>query len=86
MSTVAFHPAALETQHAEEHAGHKGLRWLVLALLAYMVLPLVGVGLYQNGSGQSFFALWYVIGFMVLGFFLMHELITPFPGTQRRAG
>ena len=86
MSTVAIHSIVLETPHVEAPSGHKAVRWLVLALLAYAVLPFAGVGLYENGSGQSLFSLWYLIGFMLLGFFLMHELITPFPSAQHDAG
>ena len=50
------------------------------------MLPVFGVGFYRNGSGQLFFQLWYLVGFMVIAFFLMHELITPLPpkDTERR--
>jgi hypothetical protein len=61
------------------HKGHKAVRIFLFALLAYAALPVFGVGLYRNGSGQVFFTLWYLIGFMILAFFLMHELITPLP-------
>ena len=86
MSSVALHPIVLETHDVEAPSGHKAVRWLVAALLAYSVLPFAGVGLYENGSGQSLFSLWYLIGFMVLGFFLMHELITPYPAAEPKAG
>ena len=63
--------------HAEK--GHKAVRILLALFCAYALVPALGTGLYRNGSGQVFFDLWYLIGFMVIGFFLMHELITPLP-------
>jgi hypothetical protein len=61
------------------HKGHKAVLIFLLALLAYATLPVFGVGFYRNGSGQLFFQLWYLVGFMIIAFFLMHELITPLP-------
>ena len=61
------------------HKGHKAVLIFLVALLAYSLLPVFGVGFYRNGSGQLFFQLWYLVGFMVIAFFLMHELITPLP-------
>ena len=61
------------------HKGHKAVLIFLFALLAYSALPVFGVGFYRNGSGQVFFTLWYLIGFMLIAFFLMHELITPLP-------
>jgi hypothetical protein len=58
----------------------------LLALCAYATLPVFGVGFYRNGSGQLFFQLWYLIGFMVIAFFLMHELITPLPPRDTNEG
>ena len=63
--------------HAEK--GHKAVLVLLALFCAYALLPAFGAGLYRNGSGQVFFDLWYLLGFMVIGFFLMHELITPLP-------
>jgi hypothetical protein len=54
--------------------------WRADALFcAYALLPAFGAGLYRNGSGQVFFENWYLLGFLVVSFFLMHELITPLP-------
>jgi len=61
------------------HKGHKAVLVFLFALLLYAALPVFGIGFYRNGSGQLFFTLWYLIGFMILAFFLMHELITPLP-------
>ena len=61
------------------HKGHKAVLGFLVALCAYAVLPVFGVGFYRNGSGQLFFQLWYLVGFMLIGFVLMHELITPLP-------
>lgn len=59
--------------------GHKAVLVLLAVNGAYALLPLFGVGFYRNGSGQKFFELWYLLGFMIVAFFLMHELITPLP-------
>ncbi len=67
--------------HAEK--GHKAVLVLLALFGAYSLLPAFGTGLYRNGSGQVFFDLWYLIGFMVIGFFLMHELITPLPPNEK---
>ena len=68
------------------HKGHKAVLIFLVALLAYSLLPVFGVGFYRNGSGQLFFQLWYLIGFMVIAFFLMHELITPLPPKDTERG
>ena len=67
----------MRDSHAKK--GHKAVRILLALFCAYALLPVFGTGLYRNGSGQVFFDLWYLIGFMLIGFFLMHELITPLP-------
>jgi hypothetical protein len=64
---------------ATSHKSHKAVLLFLVALCAYSVLPVFGIGFYRNGSNQLFFQLWYLIGFMVIAFFLMHELITPLP-------
>jgi hypothetical protein len=71
---------------ATSHKGHKAVLIFLVALCAYSVLPFFGVGSYRNGSGQLFFHLWYMIGFMIIGFFLMHELITPLPPKETSGG
>ena len=68
------------------HKSHKAVLIFLFALLAYSTLPVFGVGFYRNGSGQLFFQLWYLIGFMVIAFFLMHELITPLPPKDTNQG
>lgn len=65
--------------HAEKHESHKALFFFLFALIAYSGLPVLGVGVYRNGSGDRFFSLWYMLGFLLLAFFLMHEFITPVP-------
>ena len=59
--------------------GHKAVLVLLALFCAYALIPVFGVGMYRNGSGQIFFDLWYLLGFMIVAFFLMHELITPLP-------
>ncbi len=63
--------------HAKK--GHKAVLVLLALFGVYSLLPVLGTGLYRNGSGQVFFDLWFLVGFMVIAFFLMHELITPLP-------
>jgi hypothetical protein len=64
--------------HAESH-GARVVLLLLAALGAYSVLPFLGVGTYQSANGQRFFSLWYMVGFLLIAFFLMHEFITPLP-------
>jgi hypothetical protein len=59
--------------------GHRAVLVLLALFCAYALIPVFGVGMYRNGSGQIFFDLWYLLGFMIVAFFLMHELITPLP-------
>ncbi len=61
------------------HKSHKAVLLFLVALGAYSILPFFGIGFYRNGSNQLFFQLWYLVGFMIIAFFLMHELITPLP-------
>lgn len=63
--------------------GHKAVLVLLALFCAYALVPVFGAGLYRNGSGQVFFDLWYLVGFMILAFFLMHELITPLPPKEK---
>ncbi|MEO8055310.1 MAG: hypothetical protein ABI768_09155 [Acidobacteriota bacterium] len=63
--------------HAKK--GHIAVLVLLALFCAWALVPVSGAGLYRNGSGQVFFDLWYLLGFMILAFFLMHELITPLP-------
>jgi hypothetical protein len=59
--------------------GHKAVLVLLAAFVVYALIPVFGPGRYRNGSGQVFFENWYLLGFLVVSFFLMHELITPLP-------
>ena len=59
--------------------GHKAVLGLLVAFLLYAAIPVFGIGRYRNSSGQVFFENWYLLGFLVVAFFLMHELITPLP-------
>ena len=67
--------------HAKK--GHKAVLVLLALTCAWALVPVSGVGLYRNGSGQVFFDLWYLLGFLIFGFFLMHELITPLPPKEQ---
>jgi hypothetical protein len=70
----------IAAQHAAGEAhGHKSVRYLLLLLIAYALLPAFGIGLYRNSSGDRFFSFWYLLVFLVISFFLIHEFITPMP-------
>jgi hypothetical protein len=72
--------SAVEPKSDGGHGGgHKAVLVFMALLAAYACLPVFGVGFYRNSSGDRFFQLWYLIGFMVIAFFLMHEVITPIP-------
>ena len=58
---------------------------LALVFCVYAVLPAFGIGSYRNGSGQRLFDLWYLLGFLIVGFFLIHEIITPLPPKEPHA-
>jgi hypothetical protein len=67
---------------AQAHEGGHGaflVKLFLFANLAWLVLPVFGIGIYKNGSGDISFDLWYLIAFLVLAFLLMHEIITPMP-------
>jgi hypothetical protein len=69
-----------EMEHGTGEAhGHKSVRYLLFLLIAYALLPAFGIGLYRNNSGDRFFSFWYLLVFLVIGFFLIHEFITPLP-------
>lgn len=71
-------PEASGARDAESH-GNKLLKLGLLVLLVYTLLPVFGVGRTRNATGDVLFELWYLIGFLVISFFVMHELITPLP-------
>ncbi len=68
-----------------ETPGHKTVRYLLFLLIAYSVLPFLGVGLYKNASGDRFFSFWYLLVYLVISFFLIHEFITPMPPKEPKA-
>lgn len=66
--------------------GHHAVLLLLAVFVAYALIPVTGIGRYRNGSGQVFFEEWYLLGFLVVSFFLMHELITPLPPKDSTSG
>jgi hypothetical protein len=75
-----------ETEHAAGEAhGHRSVRYLLVLLVVYALLPAFGIGLYRNNSGDRFFSFWYLLAFLVISFFLIHEFITPLPPKEERA-
>ena len=74
----------MRDSHANK--GHKAVLVLLALFCAYALVPVAGVGMYRNGSGQIFFETWYLLGFLIVSFFLMHELITPLPPKEDTSG
>lgn len=77
-----------ETEHApvpgKSHESHTAVLIFLAALAGWSVLPVFGIGLWKNASGDLSFDLWYLIVFMIIAFLLMHEFITPLPARDRR--
>jgi hypothetical protein len=77
-----------ETEHAPEpgksHASHLAMKLILLLLAGWACLPVFGIGLWKNSSGDLSFDLWYLIVFMLIAFLLMHEFITPLPARDRQ--
>ncbi len=68
---------ASEEAEGQHKAGHA--RLFLYALIAYTLLPVFGIGTQRNASGDKLFQLWYLIGYLVVSFFLIHELVMPMP-------
>lgn len=77
-----------ETEHAPDpgksHESHFAVKLILILLAGWAVLPVFGIGLWKNSSGDLSFDLWYLIVFMLIAFALMHEFITPMPAADRR--
>ena len=77
-----------ETEHAPEpgksHESHFAVKLILILLAGWAVLPVFGIGLWKNSSGDLSFDLWYLIVFMLIAFALMHEFITPLPAGDRQ--
>ena len=70
----------IHPEHLSEGKGHHTLqRIFLVGTLLWPLLPVFGIGVYKNSSGDRSFELWYLITFMLIAFMLMHELITPLP-------
>ena len=72
-------PEPPASDHRHGPRSHRAVIVLLAALAAWGLLPFLGLGTYGTPNGQTFFTMWYLIGFMVIAFFLMHEFITPAP-------
>jgi hypothetical protein len=71
----------MKAQAHQHQGGHGALmvKLFLFANVAWLALPVFGIGTYRNGSGDLSFELWYLVAFLVLAFLLMHEIITPMP-------
>jgi hypothetical protein len=74
--------------HAGEHAGdahsvrahgHFLLKASLAAFFLSLLLPVFGIGVYKNSSGQLNFEMWYPLGVMTIALVVMHEFIAPMP-------
>jgi hypothetical protein len=72
-------------QRAPHHVhGHGLLKGALIAAALWLLLPVFGLGLYKNSSGDISFDLWYLLVFMVIGLVLMHEFIAPLPPKEHQ--
>ena len=75
-----------ETEHAsvpgKSHESHFIVKLFLVLLAVWAFLPVFGIGLWKNSSGDLSFDLWYLIVFMIFAFMLMHEFITPLPAKE----
>jgi len=62
--------------------GSQAVRLLLGLTCAWALVPVTGVGLYRNGSGQVLRPM-YLAGIPDCGFFLDAELITPLPPSEK---
>lgn len=70
----------VEKSHdVDEHGHGRIIKILIGALSLWALLPVFHIGTYTNASGDRSFDLWYLMVFLVIAFFLMHEVITPLP-------
>jgi hypothetical protein len=72
----------IETAPAEAHDKAHGHWHIKIALALFglgALLPLFGIGVYKNSSGDRCFDLGYLIPMMLVALFIMHEFIAPLP-------
>jgi len=71
--------------HAEKHKGHWLMKGSLIGLGLWSLLPIFGVGLYKNSSGDRSFDLWYLLVLMVIALVVMHEFIAPLPPKEAKS-
>jgi hypothetical protein len=72
----------MDEANEKAHEPAEGHGMLKIALILFGVaalLPLFGIGVYRNASGDRCFDLWYLIALMLVALFIMHEFIAPLP-------
>jgi hypothetical protein len=74
---------SVRTEHGVKHRGHWLLKASLFGLLGWGFLPVFGIGIYKNTSGDRSFDLWYLLVFMIIALILMHELIAPLPPKEQ---
>jgi len=65
--------------HSEEAHGHFLMKASLAAFAIWLLLPVFGIGLYRNASGDRSFDMWYVLSLMAIALVIMHEFIAPIP-------
>ncbi len=65
--------------HSEQAHGHFLLKASLGAFFLSLLLPVFGIGVYKNTSGELNFEIWYVLGVMTVALVVMHEFIAPMP-------
>jgi len=64
--------------HAEAHGGFL-LKASLVAFAVWLALPVFGIGIYKNSSGDRSFDMWYPLSLMTIALVIMHEFIAPLP-------
>ena len=65
--------------HSDKPHGHFLLKASCIAFALWLLLPVFGVGLYKNASGDRSFDMWYPLSLMTIALVIMHEFIAPLP-------
>lgn len=65
--------------HSDKPHGHFLLKASIVAFGLWLFLPVFGIGLYRNASGDRSFDMWYPLSLMTIALVIMHEFIAPLP-------
>jgi hypothetical protein len=66
-------------RHPDKPHGHFLLKASLVAFVLWLFLPVFGIGVYRNTSGDRSFDMWYPLTLMTIALIIMHEFIAPLP-------